>query len=63
MFRKRKQLSIVASVVGTAAITAILLTTWWVEGMRITLISGLSWLAALSIAYWFAERRRSATLS
>jgi AAT family amino acid transporter len=62
-FRRRQQRSMAASLLGTAAITAILLTTWWVEGMRITLISGLSWLASLSIAYWFAEQRRSAKLS
>jgi amino acid transporter, AAT family len=45
------------SVAGSIAIVAILLTTWWVEGMRITLISGLSWLAFLTMAYLILNRR------
>jgi L-asparagine transporter-like permease len=49
------------SFIGAASIAAILLTTWWVEGMRITLISGLSWLAVLSVVY--ALVRRHARLS
>ena len=39
------------SLLGAAAIAAILATTWWVEGMRITLIAGLPWLAILTAAY------------
>ncbi|HEY1946153.1 MAG TPA: amino acid permease [Bryobacteraceae bacterium] len=62
VFRNRGQRSISASSLGAVSIAAILLTTWWVEGMRITLIAGLSWLALLSVAYWFAERRRSSKL-
>jgi AAT family amino acid transporter len=63
VFRHRSKRTIVASSLGAVSIAAILLTTWWVEGMRITLIAGLSWLALLSIAYWFIERRRSVKLS
>jgi amino acid transporter, AAT family len=62
VFRKRAQRPISASSLGAVSIAAILLTTWWVEGMRITLIAGLSWLALLSVAYWFAESRRSSKL-
>jgi L-asparagine transporter-like permease len=55
IFFRRKQMA--GSVCGALLITAILLTTWWVEGMRITLISGVSWLLLLSIAYFLVERR------
>jgi L-asparagine transporter-like permease len=52
VFRKR-----IGSFVGAALIAAILLTTWWVEGMRITLIAGFSWLAVLSVMYALVSRR------
>ena len=45
------------SLLGTAAIAAILATTWWVEGMRVTLIAGLPWLAVLTVAYLLTARR------
>jgi AAT family amino acid transporter len=41
-----------ASLLGTAAILAILATTWWVEGMRVTLIAGIPWLGLLTVAYY-----------
>ena len=47
------------SLLGAAAIVAILATTWWVEGMRVTLIAGLPWLAILTVAYWIVTRRRA----
>lgn len=40
------------SVLGAAAICAILATTWWVEGMRVTLIAGVPWLGLLTAAYF-----------
>lgn len=46
------------SLLGGAAILAILVTTWWVAGMRITLIAGLPWLGVLTIAYFLVARRR-----
>jgi len=46
------------SALGSASIVAILLTTWWVEGMRIALIAGVSWLAVLTVAYIMINRRR-----
>lgn len=45
-----------ASLTGALLIAAILLTTWWVEGMRITMIAGLSFIALLSIAFAFIRR-------
>jgi len=47
---------ITGSVAGALSIVAILLTTWWVEGMRVTLIAGISWLVVLSIAFLVVTR-------
>ncbi len=49
------------SLLGAAAIVAIIATTWWVEGMRITVIAGVPWLAAVSVAYLIVARRRGIT--
>jgi L-asparagine transporter-like permease len=46
------------SVAGGASMVAILATTWWVEGMRVTLIGGLPWLGAVTIAYYWMRARR-----
>jgi len=46
-----------SSLLGTTAIIAIIAMTWWIEGMRVTIIAGLPWLEALTAAY-FLERRR-----
>jgi AAT family amino acid transporter len=40
------------SLLGVTAILAILATTWWVEGMQVTLIAGVPWLALLTAAYF-----------
>ena len=45
------------SLAGAAAMVAIMATTWWVEGMRVTLIAGVPWLVALTVV-WFAMRGR-----
>jgi L-asparagine transporter-like permease len=45
------------SLAGAASIVAILATTWWVEGMRVTLIAGLPWMGALTVAYFLVDRR------
>jgi L-asparagine transporter-like permease len=39
------------TLLGAASIAAILLTTWWVEGMRVTLLAGIPWLAFISLCY------------
>jgi AAT family amino acid transporter len=49
---------VVASSLGLAAMVAILVTTWWVPGLRITLPSGAAWLLVLAVA-WRLRRRRS----
>jgi L-asparagine transporter-like permease len=50
------------SMVGAILIAAILLTTWRVDGMRITLIAGLSWLAVLTGAFLIVQRRPATLL-
>jgi L-asparagine transporter-like permease len=49
------------SMLGAAAILAILATTWWVEGMRVTLIAGLPWLGLLTAAYFLRSMIRKRT--
>ena len=49
------------SLAGAIAIAAIMATTWWVEGMRVTLIAGLPWLAVLTVAYFGVMRKRLAS--
>jgi L-asparagine transporter-like permease len=44
---------------GIFAILGIMVTTWWVEGMRVTLEAGLPWLVVLTIAYLIVARRRA----
>jgi AAT family amino acid transporter len=62
-FRRRRGGALIPSALGTLAILAILLTTWWVQGMRITLLAGLSWLCLLSIGYVIHRHLTLATLS
>ncbi len=45
------------SVLGAGLLLAILATTWWVGGMRPTLLAGLPWLGAVTVAYWIWGRR------
>jgi amino acid transporter, AAT family len=51
------------SLLGAVSIVAILLTTWWVEGMRTTLKSGLPWLIFISLSYvlWAKSRGRESS--
>jgi L-asparagine transporter-like permease len=44
------------SLLGMGAIAAIVATTWWVEGMRVTIVAGLPWLALLTAAYFLVRR-------
>jgi AAT family amino acid transporter len=44
------------SILGALALAAILATTWWVEGMRITLIAGVPWMLLLSAAYFLVRK-------
>src|SRR5277367_3048366 len=47
------------SLLGMAAIAAIIATTWWIEGMRVTIIAGLPWLGVLTAAYFLVRRRQT----
>ncbi len=40
-----------SSLFGLAALTAVLVSTWWIPGLRITIKSGLPWLAFISLCY------------
>ncbi|MGC1107536.1 MAG: amino acid permease [Candidatus Acidiferrales bacterium] len=48
------------SVLGAVLVAGIIITTWWVPGMRSTILSGLPWLLFLTIAYWIWGRTRHA---
>jgi L-asparagine transporter-like permease len=47
-----------ASITGAVLLVAILATTWWVDGMRPTLVSGLPWLLLISLGYFVWKQRR-----
>lgn len=40
-----------SSLFGLVALTAVLISTWWVPGLRITLLAGVPWLAFISLCY------------
>jgi AAT family amino acid transporter len=46
----------IGSCVGAAMIAAILLSTWWVPGLRPTLLAGGPWLLALAVGYRLTRR-------
>jgi L-asparagine transporter-like permease len=47
------------SLSGIVAIVAIMATCWFVEGMRVSIIAGVSWLALLTIGYGLVRRRQA----
>jgi len=47
------------SILGGAAIVAIMATTWFVEGMRVALIAGIPWLGALTIGFVLVRRKQA----
>ena len=47
------------SLAGFAALAAITASTWWVPGMRITLMAGLPWLGFITVCYFVWARARS----
>jgi L-asparagine transporter-like permease len=54
----------VTTIVGGLAVLAILLTTWWAPGLRVTLESGIPWLALLTLGYFvWARKARGASES
>jgi AAT family amino acid transporter len=48
-----------STLLGAGLIVAILTTTWWVAGMRVTLLSGIPWLIFISLVYlaWVRANR------
>jgi len=47
------------SLLGLGLVAAIIITTWWVPGMRPTILSGVPWLAFLTMAYWILKSNPS----
>lgn len=50
-----------SSIFGLAALTAVLVSTWWVPGLRITIKAGVPWLVFISLCYFAWTLRRGAT--
>jgi len=52
-----------ASLIGLGGVLAVLASTWWVPGFRITLQAGAPWLAFITVGYWVwsrANRKKTA---
>lgn len=47
---------------GFLALMAVLVSTWWIPGMKITLAAGLPWLAFISVCYFAWARTRKTTI-
>jgi len=45
-----------ASLLGLSGVVAVLISTWWVPGFRITLQAGVPWLAFLTVCYFVWRR-------
>jgi L-asparagine transporter-like permease len=56
-FAARVPFARTASAAGALTILAVLISTWWVPDLRITLLAGGPWLAVLAIGYAFTRRR------
>jgi len=48
-----------ASLAGLGGVSAVLVSTWWVPGFRITLMAGVPWLVFLTVCYFVWRRARS----
>jgi L-asparagine transporter-like permease len=46
------------TIAGGLAVLAILISTWWVDGMRVTLQAGVGWLVLITIVYYAIGKRR-----
>jgi amino acid transporter, AAT family len=42
----------ILSALGLATMLAVVITTWWVPALRVTLPSGLAWLTLLTVCWW-----------
>jgi amino acid transporter, AAT family len=50
-----------SSLLGGAALGAVLISTWWVPGLRITLTAGLPWLLLITLCYFVWRKTHSGT--
>lgn len=48
-----------SSLFGLTALTAVLISTWWVPGLRITVVAGVPWLVFISLCYLGWRRAHS----
>jgi amino acid transporter, AAT family len=48
-----------ASLMGLGGVLAVLVSTWWVPGFRITLLAGAPWLAFITVCYFVWRRVQS----
>ncbi len=51
------------TMLGMAAIIGILISTWWVAGMRVAIQSGIPWLLLITIVYYAWGRKRGVSAS
>lgn len=50
------------SLFGFVALTSVLISTWWIRDLKITLIAGLPWLVFISLCYLVWSRTQSAKI-
>ncbi len=48
-----------SSALGAFLLAAILITTWWIPGMRPALVAGIPWLGVITAGYWIWQRQVS----
>ena len=51
------------SLAGLLALLGVFVSTWWIPGMRITILAGLPWLAFITLCYFLWARRNGARLA
>ena len=51
-----------SSLLGFIALTSVLISTWWIPGLKITLIAGVPWLVFISLCYLVWARTKSAAI-
>ena len=49
------------SILGATALAAIVITTWWVDGMRVTMLAGIPWLLFITAIYFVFRRKLGVT--
>jgi len=45
-----------SSLAGMVALIGVLISTWWIPGMKITILAGLPWLAFITLCYFLWKR-------